>query len=74
MTIELLEAEREALQAMADEPLEIWTESTEAVCAILVCRNLAKRGFCEHERANATLARFTITDAGRHYLATAGNA
>lgn len=74
MSIELLTAEREALSAMAEEPLEIWTEGPEAVCAILVCHNLAERGFCKHERANSTLARFTITDAGRHYLSTSGAA
>lgn len=74
MTIELLDAEREALKAMKDEPLDIWTEGVDAVCAILVCSNLAKRGFCDHQRANATLARFTITDAGRAYLSTAGAA
>lgn len=68
MSIELLSAERQALEAMAEEPLEIWTESMEAACAILVCSNLAKRGFCEHERANSTLARFTITETGRDFL------
>jgi hypothetical protein len=65
----LKHAEREALAAMADKPLEIWTESMEAACAVLVCDGMAKRGLCVHERANATLARFTITDAGRRALA-----
>lgn len=68
MSKELENAEREALMAMRDKPLEIWTEGMESACAALVCRGLAKRGLCEHERANATLARFTITDKGRRAL------
>ena len=65
----LKHAEREALAMMADKPLEIWTESMESACAVLVCDEMSKRGLCVHERANATLARFTITDKGRRALA-----
>jgi hypothetical protein len=74
MSIQLLDAERIALEALASAPVEIDMDSIEAACAAIVCVNLAKRGFCQHTRLSETLARFTITDAGRQYLDTTGSA
>lgn len=67
----MTESEHQALRSMIAGPLEIWTEGVDAACAILICKELEKRGLCKHERANATLARFTLTSAGRRRLLAA---